>query len=148
MPIADCEKWFSRLVDYDLFIAFVPTFSIWTDSRPAIASRDSKYCLGQPGEHNEEPSQQRLTGCPANATCCLSEYSHSFVGCCMLKDAMDCGDSWHCCPMGTVCDPTCSIKGCSCRNAPWESIASRTVFSALMKSVNIFWNKITKKYEH
>ncbi|KAK2559642.1 hypothetical protein P5673_017725 [Acropora cervicornis] len=118
------------------------------DSRPVIASRDSKYCLGQIGEHNEEPSQQRLTGCPANATCCLSEYSHSFVGCCMLKDAMDCGDSWHCCPMGTVCDPTCSIKGCSCRNAPWESIASRTVFSALMKSLNIFWNKITKKYEH
>ncbi|XP_067053525.1 uncharacterized protein [Acropora muricata] len=118
------------------------------NSRSAVASRDSKYCLGQIGEHNEEPSRRRLTGCPANATCCLSEYSHSFVGCCMLKDAMDCGDSWHCCPMGTVCDPTCSIKGCSCRNAPWESIASRTVFSALMKSLNIFWNKITKKYEH
>ncbi|XP_068722737.1 uncharacterized protein [Montipora capricornis] len=116
-------------------------------SKPGAKSRDSKYCLGQSSNHKDTSSAHRLTGCPVNATCCLNEYSHSFIGCCMLKDAMDCGDSWHCCPKGTVCDPTCSIKRCSCRNAPWESKASRTVFSALMKSLNIFWNKIAKKYK-
>lgn len=87
-----------------------------------------------------------LTGCPANTTCCINEYSHSLIGCCMMEDAMDCGDSWHCCPKGTVCDPSCSMKQCSCRKAPWESKATRTAFSILMKSLNAFWNKITDKY--
>ena len=103
-----------------------------------------KYCV----QHTEESMQdvRQLTGCPANTTCCINEYSNSFIGCCMLEDAMDCGDSWHCCPKGTVCDPTCSKTHCSCREAPWESKATRTTFSTLMKSLDTFWKKLAKQY--
>ena len=59
---------------------------------------------------------------------------------------MDCGDSWHCCPKGTVCDPGCTGRSCVCRKAPWESKASRATFSILMKTLNVFWNKIAAKY--
>ena len=104
----------------------------------------SLYCLPKTHKHKQEVST--LTGCPGNTTCCLNEYSNSFIGCCLLKDAMDCGDSWHCCPKGTVCDPGCTGKGCECRKAPWESKASRATFSILMKTLNVFWNKIAAKY--
>ena len=115
-----------------------------TEFKQENTSPSSLYCLPKTHKHKQEISS--LTGCPGNTTCCLNEYSHSFIGCCLLKDAMDCGDSWHCCPKGTVCDPDCTGRGCVCRKAPWESKASRATFSVLMKTLNVFWNKINAKY--
>ncbi|KAJ7337198.1 hypothetical protein OS493_010055 [Desmophyllum pertusum] len=114
------------------------------DSKQENAPPGSLYCIKN--AHGQKQDIHGLTGCPGNTTCCLNEYSNSFIGCCMLKDAMDCGDSWHCCPKGTVCDPSCTGKGCVCRKAPWESHASRTTFSLLMKSLNVFWNKIASEF--
>ncbi|XP_066020422.1 uncharacterized protein [Pocillopora verrucosa] len=113
-------------------------------SKQNDAPPGSLYCVPKTGKKGKYI--HNLTGCPGNTTCCLNGYSNSFVGCCMLKDAMDCGDNWHCCPKGTVCDPGCTGKSCVCRKAPWESKASRTAFSLLMKALNSFWNKIAKNY--
>ena len=115
-----------------------------TVSKQNDAPPGSLYCVPKTGKKGK--NIHNLTGCPGNTTCCLNGYSNSFVGCCMLKDAMDCGDNWHCCPKGTVCDPGCTGKSCVCRKAPWESKASRTAFSLLMKALNSFWNKIAKNY--
>lgn len=114
------------------------------DQRQKDAPPGSQYCL--PKTEKKGRNMHNLTGCPSNTTCCLNNFSNSFIGCCMLKDAMDCGDSWHCCPKGTVCDPSCTGKECVCRKAPWESKASRTAFSLLMKALNSFWDKIAKDY--
>lgn len=43
------------------------------------------------------------TGCPSATTCIADSFSNSKWGCCTLEHAVDCGDSWHCCPMGTLC---------------------------------------------
>ena len=51
---------------------------------------------------------------------CCSEYSAaaqavllSQWGCCQLPDAVDCGDSWHCCPKGTTCKGNGTNPGCT-----------------------------------
>ena len=106
-------------------------------------AKGSVYCTHK--AHGSKRSQG-LTGCPANTTCCLSKYSNSFVGCCMLPFAMDCGDSWHCCPTGSICDPECTAQKCSCRKAPWESKAARLSFSVLMSYLNTLWDKLRVQY--
>ena len=108
------------------------------------SSNPSKYCIRTIDGIRQ--SVRALTGCPVDTTCCVNEYSNSFIGCCLLKNAMDCGDNWHCCPEGAVCDPECVGKKCSCRKAPWESMATRLTFSLTMQSLNAFWKKILKKY--
>lgn len=92
-------------------------------------------------------SVYRFMGCFVNVICCLNEYLYFFIGCCMLKDVMDCGDSWYCCFKGIVCDLNCFIKRCLCRDVLWELKVLRIVFFVLMKFLNIFWKKIVKKYK-
>ncbi|XP_065651420.1 uncharacterized protein LOC100209737 isoform X2 [Hydra vulgaris] len=52
--------------------------------------------------------------CPAHTTCTSNIVSRSGSACCPLMYAVDCEDSWHCCPRGTICHPGCSDLKCSC----------------------------------
>ncbi|XP_057309181.1 uncharacterized protein LOC130647365 [Hydractinia symbiolongicarpus] len=54
------------------------------------------------------------TSCPAGYTCMTNIVARAGFGCCHLKDGIDCGDSWHCCPKGTTCHPGCTDTQCSC----------------------------------
>lgn len=54
------------------------------------------------------------TSCPTGYTCMTNIVARAGFGCCHLKDGIDCGDSWHCCPKGTTCHPGCTDTQCSC----------------------------------
>lgn len=43
------------------------------------------------------------TFCPSGTTCIADSWSNTKWGCCMVPDAVDCGDSWHCCMQGQKC---------------------------------------------
>jgi hypothetical protein len=44
-----------------------------------------------------------VTRCPAGATCVADSFSNTKYGCCMVPNAVDCKDNWHCCASGTTC---------------------------------------------
>lgn len=70
--------------------------------------------------HNATRCFNSDTYCPADSTCMTNVVSKSGYGCCRLRYAIDCGDSWHCCPYGTTCHPDCSDKWCAC--VTWYSL--------------------------
>jgi hypothetical protein len=43
------------------------------------------------------------TFCATGTTCVKDSFSNTKWGCCMVADAVDCGDSWHCCDKGAIC---------------------------------------------
>lgn len=53
--------------------------------------------------------------CPDGTTCSRQAHSVTGFGCCLLRDAVLCNDSYHCCPRDCVCDPLCNRKRCHCQ---------------------------------
>lgn len=82
-----------------------------------IGHRDVVPCTNKSGKV--------VTVCPFNSTCCDSRFSSSGQGCCLLPQAVPCGDGKHCCPAGYGCDPDCSMYRCSCQKQEPQRVSSK-----------------------
>ena len=82
-----------------------------------IGHRDVVPCTNKSGKV--------VTVCPYNSTCCDSRFSSSGQGCCLLPQAVPCGDGKHCCPAGYGCDPDCSMYRCSCQKQEPQRVSSK-----------------------
>ncbi|XP_068707870.1 uncharacterized protein [Montipora foliosa] len=69
---------------------------------------------GKPVVPCKDESGHVITVCPHNSTCCDIPFPTG-QGCCLMPQAVSCGDGMHCCPAGYRCHESCTSRECFCR---------------------------------
>jgi hypothetical protein len=74
-----------------LFRTMLKDFNMGVAAVPAATARLGAACA------------DGVTHCPTGSTCIRDSFSNTKWGCCMVPNAVDCKDNWHCCESGAVC---------------------------------------------